>query len=323
MDAPPLGADNGKWGLIDGAPLLLRCPFFKPMAHQVRNGVQIAKQCWKALNQHPQLLIFPLLSGIALALVTLAIAVPFIANLPEPDATLTAAEESALWWWGALFTFVFYLICYTIIIFANTALVGVSLKLLKGERATVADGVAIAMGRWGQILLFALISATIGTLLQMAKNRDRDDDNAMASVLALVFGSLIQGAWNVIVFFAIPVYVVENRGAIASIRRSADIFKQTWGEGFVGKTVIGGVSCLVPFAIMFVTAAIGFVAVSLSSPVLLALAILFMVLAFGTMALITGAINGIFQASLYHFATTGQAGAFIETDLARAAFARS
>ncbi|WP_204139897.1 hypothetical protein [Halomicronema sp. CCY15110] len=41
---------------------------------------------------------------------------------------------------------------------------------------------------------------------------------------------------------------------------------------------------------------------------------------FSAIALITGAINGILQTSLYHYAKTGDAGRFIDTGLARNAF---
>jgi hypothetical protein len=37
-------------------------------------------------------------------------------------------------------------------------------------------------------------------------------------------------------------------------------------------------------------------------------------------ALFQGAINGVFQASLYQYATTGDSGRFIDNDLARNAF---
>jgi len=37
-------------------------------------------------------------------------------------------------------------------------------------------------------------------------------------------------------------------------------------------------------------------------------------------ALLNSAVNGIFQASLYNFATTGDAGPFIDTELAKEAF---
>ena len=47
---------------------------------------------------------------------------------------------------------------------------------------------------------------------------------------------------------------------------------------------------------------------------------IFMLVGFVVVSLLNGAVNGIFQASLYHFATTGNAGPFIDTGIARDAF---
>lgn len=293
------------------------------MARTIANGVQITQQCWRALKQNPQLLVFPFLSGVALFVVSIIFIVPTIGGhllfsggeIPDVDDISTAE-----WITLSLISFVYYFVCYTVIIFSNTALVGVSLKLLKGEPATVGDGISIAMSRLGQIIGFALISATIGTIAKSISNAGRDSNNLLVSILTALLGGLIQGVWSVVVFFAIPIYVVENLGPIASIRRSWAIFKQTWGEGFTGRAVIGGVGCLVQFALTVVFVALFAIALALGSIPLLVLIALLAVVAFSSLVLITGAINGIFQASLYHYAKTGDAGRFIDNQLARNAF---
>ena len=50
------------------------------MARKIVNGLQLTKQCWQALRQNPQLMIFPLLSGLALLLVGVAFAIPTVAG---------------------------------------------------------------------------------------------------------------------------------------------------------------------------------------------------------------------------------------------------
>jgi len=60
--------------------------------------------------------------------------------------------------------------------------------------------------------------------------------------------------------------------------------------------------------------------IALDSLPLLILGGVLMVLGFMVVGLLNGAVNGIFQASLYQFATTGDAGPFIDTELAREAF---
>jgi hypothetical protein len=293
------------------------------VARKVANGVQLTQQCWQALKHNPQLMIFPLISGITLVIVGIIFLIPTVGGallLGGGQVATNGDESSVQWVFGVVMLFLYYFVCYTVIIFSNTALVGVALKLLKGESADVGDGLEIAISRWRQIIGFALISATIGTLAQMLRNAGRDSENIVIAIITSLIGGLIQGVWSVVVFFAIPVYVVENVGPTQAISRSWDIFKQTWGEGFTGRAVIGGVGLLAQFLLVLVIVGLLVVAISTGFIPLIVLTILFGVVAFGALALITGAINGVFQASLYHYAQTGDAGRFIDNDLARNAF---
>jgi hypothetical protein len=295
------------------------------VARKIANGVKLTQQCWRALKRNPQLMIFPLLSSIALAIVAASIIIPSLLVATHLSHYEQAFERDdirlAVQIIPVAIVFLFYFFCYTVIIFSNTALVGVSLKLLKGEPATVCDGIGIAMGHLRQIIGFVLISAIIGTVAQISRNIAKDDPNhEIAGLLDIMVGGLLQGVWSIVVFFAIPVYVVENLGPIASIRRSWDIFKQTWGEDFTGKAVIGGVGCLVKLVLLAIIAALIAVSAATNYLPLLGIAILFGIISFVVLALFNGAINGVFQASLYHYATTGDAGQFIDNDLARNAF---
>jgi hypothetical protein len=224
------------------------------------------------------------------------------------------------WILAAAIFFFYYIIGYTVTIFSNTALVGATMKLVKGEPATVGDGLAIALSRLGKIIVYALISATVGVIARGISRSGRDSDNAIVSILAAIIGSLVQGAWNLVVFFAIPVIVAEDISVGKSLKRSFALFRQTWGEGFVGSTAVSGISCLVMVVIFLVTGGIAAAGIMLNTWPLLILGIVLLVVGIMLVALLNGAVNGIFQASLYHFATTGDAGPFIDTEMARDVF---
>ena len=140
-------------------------------------------------------------------------------------------------------------------------------------------------------------------------------------IIAAIIAGIIQGAWNLVVFFAIPVLVVEDLGVMDSLKRSVGLFKQTWGEQFTGSMAISALGCLATLGLMIVGFVLITVAVATHSTILIVLTVAVVVLAFIFLSLISGAINGIFQASLYQYATTGDAGKLIDTDLARGAFA--
>jgi hypothetical protein len=286
---------------------------------KMKNGLELSKQSWRALRANRQLLIFPLISMIGLIIITALFLIPQATLLGLTGATSGATSEYT-WILFLVVLFVFYLVANFLVIFSNTALVGAVLKLINGEPATVGDGLRVAWSHLGKIFVYALISATIGVIARSITQSGRNSDNFIVAILAAVIGGLIQGAWNLMVFFALPVMIVENIPVTASLKRSLEIFRQTWGESFVGSTAIGGISCLIYLVILLVTGAMIAGGIALGNVPLLVVGGIFMIFGIVVVSLLNGAVNGIFQASLYNFASTGNAGPFIDTGLAREAF---
>ena len=292
------------------------------MSGKMKNGLELSKQSWSALRKNKQLIAFPLISMVALGIITVLFFIPEALILgPILGANEASSADSDLQWLPFLAVlFVYYLVAYIVLISSNTTLVGATLKLIKGESATVSDGLAIAWSRFGKIFIFALISATVGVIARGISQSGRSSDNVLVAILAAVLGGLIQGACNLLVFFALPVMIVEDLPVRASLKRSFELFKQTWGEGFVGSTAIGGLSCLVYLAVLLVTGGIAAGGIALDIPALIIIGVVLFVLGFAMVGLLNGAVNGVFQASLYDYATTGDSGPFIDNELARQAF---
>lgn len=292
------------------------------MGRKIRNGWELSKQSWGALRANPQLLMFPIISMIGMIIVTILFLIPISATgifqALTQEGTVTNDVAGVI---AAIVLFIYYVVTYTVIIFSNTALVGAAMKLLRGEPATVSDGIQIASARLGKIIVYAIISATVGMIARGIRDAGRDSKNVVVMILAAIIGGLIQGAWNLLVFFAIPVLVVEDVGVVDSLKRSLELFKRTWGEQFTGSTAIGGITCLAYVAVFIIGGLIVFAAIATESAALIIGAIALVILAIVMLGLMQGAVNGIFQASLYKYATTGDAGPFIDTELAREAFA--
>ncbi len=290
--------------------------------NRIQNGVEITRQSWAALRANPQLMIFPVISLIGMIVVTILFFIPVSATgifsaLSEENGRSSGNVSSTLF---TIVMFLYYFVTYTVIIFSNTALVGAALKLARGETATVQDGINIAMSRLGKIFVYAFISATIGMLARAIRESSSNSRNLVGAIIGAIIAGIIQGTWNLVVFFAIPVLVVEDVGVMDSLKRSLALFKQTWGEKFTGSFAISAVSCLVTLALIVVSAVLIFLAVATKSIVVIGITVAVIVLGFIFISLINGAVNGIFQASLYQYATTGDAGKLIDTQLARDAF---
>ncbi len=282
------------------------------MFRSFSNSWQLVKASFAVLRSDRDLLMFPIISTIGTIIVSLVFFLPLsVSGLLEAVSSeegLTQAQSII----GLILAFLFYFTMYTVVIFSNTALVGAAMMRLRGEDPTVADGMRIASERIGTILGYAAISATIGMIL----NAIRDEDN----FLSQIFAGFLEMAWNLITFLVIPVLVVENVGPIEAIKRSSNLLKRTWGENIAGTFSMGIISFLVGLAVvvviggplLFIASAIGDVA--------LFLAVAIVVILVMAVALFFSAMNGVFQAALYNYATEGEPGEFFEREMVAGAF---
>ena len=271
------------------------------MFQKLENGWQLAKASAAVLRSDKELLMLPLLSGLAMILVT--------ASFFLPMAFLGDIENLGIV--GYVAVFVFYVVQYFVIIFFNTALVGAAMIRLDGGDPTVGDGLRIAWQRLGSILGYAAIAATVGMILRSARER--------AGFIGRIAIGIIGFAWSLATFLVVPVLVTKNLGPIEAVKESARMMKKTWGEQIVGNVGIGLVFFLVYAALAIIAVpSIGIVA-SMGQPVLLIVVIALAVMAALGVAALQSALTGIYSAALYRFADTGSAGGpFDETQLQQA-----
>jgi len=254
------------------------------------------------LKADKELMVFPLISALAVLIVTATFAFPLI-------VTNSLATSSSLEFYLVLF--LFYLIQYFVIIYFNSALVGAALIRIKGGDPTVKDGFSIANSHLKAILGYAAISATVGLVLRWLSER-----GSLGRLAASLFGL----AWNLATFLAVPILVTEEISPVDAIRRSTELLKKTWGEQIVGNFSIGLIFGLI-FVAVFLLGAAGFMVASSSGSLFLAAAvvIIFVLVLLG-LGLVSSALGGIYAAAVYSYATTGSAGQFFREDLVKGAF---
>ena len=155
------------------------------MAGKIRSGLELSRQSWSALGQNRQLILFPLISGIAMIMVTI------LFFIPEAFAfrPILESEEPSAGQWILAFVvlFFYYLVASFVITFSNTALVGATLKMVAGEPATVGDGISVAMSRLGKIIVYPLISATVGVIARGTTQSGRRSDNFIVAILPSMY----------------------------------------------------------------------------------------------------------------------------------------
>jgi len=213
------------------------------------------------------------------------------------ERSIAPGDETAY----MVFLFLFYLVQYFIIFFFNSALVGTAMIRLDGGDPTVSDGLRIARSRFVQILGYAAIAATVGLILRIIEERAGFIGRWIAGLLGLAF--------TVATFLTVPILVSREVGPVEAVKESAALLKKTWGENIIGNGGMG----FVFFLFYLVVVGIGFVfvfgAAQTGNPALIVITLAMVVLAVVVVALVQSALQGVYSAALYRYASQGDAGA--------------
>lgn len=199
------------------------------MFERIANGWELAKESARVLRLDKELLVFPLLSGIACLIVLASFAVPlWLGGYPEALSEDPEPFREPLNW---LILFAFYFVNYFVIVCFNSALVACAVIRFRGGDPTLADGFRAAGNRLPQIAGWALVSATVGVILRAIESRSERAGRFVAGLLGT--------AWTIATYFVVPVLVVERLGPIEACKRSVAVLRRTWGEALSANFGIG------------------------------------------------------------------------------------
>ncbi|NLA68534.1 MAG: hypothetical protein GX856_09900, partial [Gammaproteobacteria bacterium] len=173
---------------------------------------EMVKASAAVLRSDRELMLFPVLSGLATLVVAASFALPVLALRLFGDGIGLG---------GMALGFAFYFCMYSVMVFFNCALVGAAMIRLEGGDPTLSDGFAAARSRLGAILGYAAIAATVGVLLQAMKGKDNN-------VLVRLAGSGLGLAWTLATFLVVPVLVSRDIGPVAALRQSVALLRRTW-----------------------------------------------------------------------------------------------
>lgn len=275
-------------------------------------GWRLGKESLGVVMRDKSLMLFPVLSGLASA----AIVASFFLGIgpDELGAALDAMAGDSETGMGEhvptyIATFLVYLLLYFVAIYFNTALVAAAQLSLQGVDTSPADGMGAANEHLGHILLWSVISATVGLLLSALENEER---------IGRFISGLIGVAWQVLTYFVVPVMVFERTGPFTAIGRSVSIMRETWGEN-VGAQFSVGLLVLVMNLVAFLV--LGALAVLV--PGFLPVAIGLFVLAAIFFSLLSVAAKSVLMVGLYRYSVEDDAdlGPFDRGELG-AAFAK-
>ncbi|MDH5402545.1 MAG: DUF6159 family protein [Candidatus Heimdallarchaeota archaeon] len=151
--------------------------------------------------------------------------------------------------------FIYLWISFSVLYFYDGANTVIAYIRIKGGDPTVGQGFSASFNKFFAIIGFALITTTVTVIvraLKNASNRNKDpdsrksDDNiaaailmAFLSVFGAMFGSIILFIYNMMTFFTLPAIVIRNKGTLAAMGESKDLFNAHAWDIVFGDTGYG------------------------------------------------------------------------------------
>ena len=269
---------------------------------RISRSFELAGASWRVLKADKELLLLPLISLLA----TLATAYTFLSPLLDSCTTDSAGSAACELSNGDyVLLAVMYITLAFITIFFNAALIHAANQRMSGGDPGVGSAIRGALLKVHRILPWAIISATVSVILRAIQER--------AGAIGRLIGAIAGIAWSLVTFLVIPVFVIEDVGIGKAVKKSAEMFKRTWGENMAAQVGFG----LVGFLLIFPGIPVigyGFTQGGSTGAILIAIGFAWILL----VILVLSALNGIFQTALYRYAAGQGAGSFGEATMASA-----
>ena len=177
----------------------------------------------KIISENPALMLFPVISGISLILISLSFfGGGYFVFGEEILAIGDGGDSSSMNTLMYILGFLFYLVNYFIIVFFNVGLVHCAKMIMEGKETTVGEGIRFAQTRTGVIMGWAALAATVGIILKAIQERAGGVGKIITGIIGMV--------WGIATFFVVPVIAYENVTPFEAVKRSAEVMKEKWGE---------------------------------------------------------------------------------------------
>lgn len=266
-----------------------------PRIGKFKASRMIVRESWGVLQQDKEIMWFPVLSAIAsIVVLTVMSGIIFFALMQGSFESSLWAEEGASSTAFYAVLLVYYLAMFFVLNFFQAGIFTIVHGRFNGQDLTFSDGMRGATENAGKILLWSLISATVGVILQMIANRSK--------LIGKLIAWLLSAAWGILTYFSLPSLIIGKTSVQQSFKDSAAVIRKTWGETIIVNLGVGLFFGLLVF--LEIALAVGIVILVPSFGVfigVLLLTVIFMVL----ISVVSSSLSAIFKLALYEYATTG------------------
>ena len=260
---------------------------------RIGRGWRVTKLGMRVVRADPELMVYMVFSGIFSFIATIVLQTT-TGGLGFFIGGEEGSEDGVL-----VGTFLSYLAFGIITVFWNAAIIASAHeRLTAGTNPSFSYGIKQAMKCLPQIVIWGLISGTVGLIIRAFQSMQDSKKPGVAFVGAMI-AFFIRYAWWITTFFVVPMIVLDKIGIGESMSKSPELFGQTWGEDVVSTTGTGIINVLVCLLIVVIGLPLG---------VLLGdvLGFLLVLVGIGVSVLFFSACEAVNRASLYYFAKTGE-----------------
>jgi len=250
---------------------------------------ELTKASWAVLRQDRELAWLPVLSAVCSIGVGLAFIAPLLLVGNDLSGGAAELDPGPM---GYVLLLIGYVAVTFVAVFFNGALVSGAYERLTGGDPTVGSALRGAGARFHRLAPWALVSGTVGLFLSALENQ---------GLIGNIVRSILDIAWRLVTFLTIPILIIEDVGPIDGLKRSATLFKATWGENMVAQFGFG----LIGLVAMLPGLLGGGLLAASGTDALLVLGVVVMVVWVIGVAIVMSALSGIFQTALYLYAANG------------------
>ena len=254
------------------------------------------KEAWRFLKADTEMLWIPLITAVLNLLLFGTLIAGFGLLIMGGDITLSQEGEPS-----STIELVFLFLCYVIGAFtfalSQAAITNTVYTRVHNGDATLLDSLRAAFSHWFSLLLWSIITSTVGLVLRVIAERSRLGIIIVAAVLGV--------AWSVLTYFVVPAMVIDKKSAFASIGTSARVFKMTWGETIVSNIGLGLALLVIHLGAIFSVLSLSFLCFAVGLELLVIPILIIYALFIVIMVLIQASLEGVLKTLLYVYAAEG------------------
>ncbi|MDA7555157.1 DUF6159 family protein [Euryarchaeota archaeon] len=279
MDTYESSPNDGKFGFMN----------------RIKRGFRITKLGIHVVKADPELMVYLLFSGI-MSVLSFGAVLTFTGGLGFVIGNDEGFEGGV-----AVGTFISYFIVSVITVFWNAAIIASAYeRMTTGRNPSFSYGIKQAMKCFPQILIWGLISGTVGVIISFFEAM-ADSDNIVVAIIGRIISIMISVAWWMTTFFVVPMIVLEKNGVFESMGKSPELFERTWGENIVASAGTGIINFIVILTIIVVC-----LPLFIFGEIGAALAFILIVIGIAISSLFFTACDAVNKASMYYYAKTGE-----------------